>query len=90
MTNNTPKPQNAIAALALRTGTEFVAGIIVGVIFGLAIDHFFPTKPFGLIIMILLGAAAGLRNIFRLVGQEFSAVESSNPKKRANDSEKKS
>jgi ATP synthase protein I len=89
MRNNTPKPGNAIASLALRAGTEFVSGIIVGVIFGLAMDHFFSTKPFGLIIMIVLGAAAGFRNIFRLVGRDFSTVESSNSTERASDSEKK-
>ncbi|MBW8309499.1 MAG: AtpZ/AtpI family protein [Candidatus Paracaedibacteraceae bacterium] len=89
MTNNTPKPKNAIAGLALRAGTEFISGIIMGVIFGLAIDHFFPTKPFGLIIMILLGAAAGLRNIFRLVGRDFSAVESNSPKEKTSDRQEK-
>lgn len=65
-----------MTSLALRAGSEFVSGIIVGVVFGLAIDHFFNTKPFGLIVMILLGAAAGFRNIFRLVSQGSPALES--------------
>jgi ATP synthase protein I len=65
-----------VASLALRAGTEFISGLIVGVIFGLGIDHFFNTKPFGLIVMILLGAAAGFRNIFRLVSYSSSDVKS--------------
>lgn len=61
--------------LAYRVGVEFVSGIFVGVLFGIAVDHFFSTKPWGLIIFILLGAGAGFRNIFRLVQQPESKVK---------------
>lgn len=76
MSHNTNRPKQPLTSLALRAGTEFISGLIVGVIFGLGIDHFFSTKPFGLIIMILLGAAAGFRNIFRLVSYSSSDVKS--------------
>ncbi|MBX3458316.1 MAG: AtpZ/AtpI family protein [Candidatus Paracaedibacteraceae bacterium] len=76
MSHNTNRPKQPVASLALRAGTEFISGLIVGVIFGLGIDHFFNTKPFGLIVMILLGAAAGFRNIFRLVSYSSSDVKS--------------
>ncbi|WP_033444554.1 AtpZ/AtpI family protein [Candidatus Odyssella thessalonicensis] len=89
MTDNTSKPQNSMTSFVLRAGTEFTSGIFVGVIFGLAIDHFFNTKPFGLIIMILLGAAAGFRNIFKLVCQNFSTVKSNHPHGKPSDLEKK-
>ncbi len=76
MSDNTNKPKQPMTSLAFRVGSEFISGIIVGVVFGLGIDHFFNTKPFGLIVMILLGAAAGFRNIFRLVSQSSTALES--------------
>jgi F0F1-type ATP synthase assembly protein I len=76
MNNNTNRPKQPMTSLALRAGTEFISGIIVGVVFGLGIDHFFSTKPFGLIIMIILGAAAGFRNIFRLVTFDPSDIKS--------------
>lgn len=61
--------------LAYRVGIEFVSSIFVGVLFGIAVDHFFLTKPWGLIIFILLGTGAGFRNIFRLVQQQESNVK---------------
>lgn len=76
MDHNTQPPKPPVTSIALRAGTEFVSGIIVGVVFGLAIDHFFNTKPFGLVIMILLGAAAGFRNIYRLVSPDLSQGKS--------------
>ncbi|MBX3486607.1 MAG: AtpZ/AtpI family protein [Candidatus Paracaedibacteraceae bacterium] len=76
MSHNTEPTKQPITSLALRVGTEFVSGIIVGVVFGLGIDHLFNTKPFGLVLMILLGAAAGFRNIFRLVNQNALALKS--------------
>lgn len=76
MSPNTKPSKSPIISLAFRAGSEFISGIIVGLVFGLAIDHFFGTKPFGMIIMILLGAAAGFRNIFKLVTQDETKVKS--------------
>lgn len=52
--------------VAFRVGSEFFSGILVGLIFGYGIDHFFSTKPWGMVVMILLGFAAGMRNIIKL------------------------
>lgn len=49
-----------------RIGVEFVSGIFVGVLLGYAVDSNFKTKPWGLIGFILLGAAAGFWNIYKL------------------------
>ena len=49
MSNNIQKNQ-----LAYRVGTEFIAGIFVGVLFGYIFDYYFQTKPWGIIIFILL------------------------------------
>jgi ATP synthase protein I len=53
---------------ALRIGTEFTSGILVGLLMGYAIDQVLGTQPWGLVVMVLLGAAAGILNIFRLMG----------------------
>ncbi len=52
--------------LAFRVGTEFFSGILAGLFLGYGIDHFFGTKPWGIVVMILLGFATGFRNIFKL------------------------
>jgi ATP synthase protein I len=46
-------------------GIEFVSAVFMGVGCGLFIDWAFDTSPWGLIVMFVMGAAAGLLNIFR-------------------------
>jgi ATP synthase protein I len=45
--------------LALRVGSDFTAGIIVGGLLGWGIDRSFGTTPWGLIICLALGFVAG-------------------------------
>ena len=56
-------------AMALRYGAEFGASVFVGIVFGLIIDHFFGTKPWGLLIMMGFGLAAGILNVIRAYRQ---------------------
>ena len=60
-------PQSGLG-LAYRVGIEFISGILVGLILGYALDQGLGTQPWGLVIMVLVGASAGLLNIFRLLG----------------------
>lgn len=53
---------------AYRLGIEFISGILVGLLLGYGIDNLFGTKPWGLVIMVLLGAVASLLTVFRLLG----------------------
>jgi ATP synthase protein I len=48
-----------------RLASEFVAAILVGAGLGWVIDSFLPTRPWGTIILLLLGFAAGVLNIVR-------------------------
>lgn len=50
----------------MRAASELVAGILVGTGLGFLLDRFFGTKPWLLIIFMMLGMAAGFRNIYRL------------------------
>ncbi len=52
-------------ALALRYGAEFGASVFVGIMIGLGIDHFFGTRPWGLLIMLGFGLAAGILGVIR-------------------------
>ncbi|MEL7113602.1 MAG: AtpZ/AtpI family protein [Pseudomonadota bacterium] len=52
-------------ALALRYGAEFGASVFVGIMMGLGIDHFFGTEPWGLLIMMCFGIAAGILGVIR-------------------------
>jgi ATP synthase protein I len=76
---NTPKSPSI--GIASRAGIELVSGIFVGVLFGYFIDYTFHSKPWGMLVMILLGAAAGFRNIFRLVQSDSKLTSVSSKKK---------
>jgi len=59
------------ASLALRFGGEFGAAILVGSLLGYGIDYFLHTSPWGLVIGLAVGFAAGVVNVVR-VAQSFS------------------
>ena len=52
-------------AMALRLGADFVAGVVVGVALGWGVDRLFGTAPWGLIVFVLLGFAAGVLSVLR-------------------------
>jgi len=54
-------------SFAMRVGVELVAALAVGVGIGLLLDYWLGTKPWLLLLFFVLGAAAGLVNVFRLV-----------------------
>lgn len=56
-------------ANAVRLSSEFVAAVIVGVAIGWVLDKWVGTSPWGLIVFLLLGFAAGVVNVMRATGQ---------------------
>lgn len=65
---------NGDMALGLRVGVELVAGVLFGLALGFGIDWWLDTKPWGMIILIFLGAIAGFMNVYRLTsGQGYAA-----------------
>ena len=48
--------------------SELIAGVVVGALIGWGIDHVLPTKPWGLIVFVLLGFTAGVVNVIRSAG----------------------
>lgn len=55
-------------AKAARLSSEFIGGVVAGGIVGWLFDHFLGTKPWGLIVFLLLGFAAGTLNVMRSAG----------------------
>jgi ATP synthase protein I len=55
-------------ARALRLSSEFIAGILLGGAIGLALDYFLGWSPWGLIVFLLIGFAAGTLNAMRSAG----------------------
>ena len=50
-----------------RVATELLAGLLIGTSLGWLIDNWLNTSPLFLIIFFLLGGAAGILNLWRLI-----------------------
>jgi len=55
-------------ARGFRLSTELVAGVLVGAAIGWLIDRLLGISPWGMIIFLLLGFAAGVLNVMRAAG----------------------
>lgn len=71
-----PAPGSAIAgepsamAIGLRVGVELVSAFAVAVAIGWALDRWLHTSPILLAVFVLLGGAAGVANVWRLMGRQ--------------------
>jgi ATP synthase protein I len=63
-----PTSDPSAMARGLRLSTELVAGVLVGAAIGWLIDRFVGTSPWGFIVFLLLGFAAGILNVMRAAG----------------------
>ena len=52
--------------IAFRLGTELTVATVIGGLLGYALDSFFGTKPWGLVVGIVLGSAAGCFAVYRV------------------------
>ncbi|MFL5045726.1 MAG: AtpZ/AtpI family protein [Xanthobacteraceae bacterium] len=55
-------------ARGMRLSAELVGGVVIGVILGWLADRWLGTSPWGLIVFLLLGFAAGVLNVMRSAG----------------------
>ena len=63
----------------LKLASEFVAGIIVGAAIGYGIDRLAGTMPFGLIVFLMIGFAAGVLNVLRSVSPKPATTPAASP-----------
>ena len=68
-TDRASRPVDSSAmARGFRLSTELVAGVVVGAVIGWALDRWLGISPWGLIVFVLLGFAAGVLNVIRGAG----------------------
>lgn len=67
-----PKKSASVAGygLGMKMVLDLVGGALVGLIFGLAVDEWLGTKPWGLFILLTLGMVAGFRLMLRTAHQQ--------------------
>jgi ATP synthase protein I len=65
-------------ARGMRIASEFIAAILVGTLIGYLIDLGLGTSPWGLLILFMVGFAAGIRNVIRVVA-ELNAASAVSP-----------
>ena len=64
-----PAGANASAlARGFRLSTELVAGVLLGAAIGWLLDRWLGISPWGMIVFLLLGFAAGVLNVMRAEG----------------------
>ena len=62
---NDKEKRGSFMGSAFKLGTELVAAVGIGTIFGFILDNWFGTKPWLIIIFFFLGAAGGMLNVIR-------------------------
>ena len=67
-----PSAMGQAVSLGLRVTSEFVAAILVAGFIGWQLDRWFHSSPAGLIVFIVLGAAAGFWNVYRIAARTGS------------------
>jgi len=85
-----PRKQEApptTIGIATRLSTEMVVAVAVGGGLGWALDHFLGTRPIFLVVMFLLGAAAGIRNVMRAAAELNARAAGATPAPSQDDDE---
>jgi ATP synthase protein I len=63
-----PTSDPSAMARGFRLSTELVAGVLVGAGVGWVLDRVLGISPWGMIVFLLLGFAAGVLNVMRVAG----------------------
>jgi len=65
-------------AMVSSMGISVVLAIAIGVWFGLTLDRWLGTKPWFFYIFLLIGIAAGFKNIYVIAGKEIRRNDDDN------------
>ena len=63
-----PRADTSGFARGFRLSTEFIGGVLLGALVGWLIDRWLHISPWGLIVFLMLGFAAGVLNVMRAAG----------------------
>jgi ATP synthase protein I len=72
-------------ARGFRLSSELVAGVLVGAAIGWALDRLLGSSPWGMIVFLLLGFAAGVVNVVRAAGVAPGSTSGRPPDSNKND-----
>lgn len=64
--NQMEGPPNSVLGLAFRVGIELVSAVAVGLGIGWLLDQWLGTKPWLMLVFIILGGCAGMLNVYRM------------------------
>jgi len=64
---NAAGSQPSSMGVGLRVGVELLAALVVGVAIGWYLDRWLHTSPLMLIVFVLMGGAAGIANVWRML-----------------------
>ncbi len=67
-TGSDASAQSSTMGVGLRVGVEMVSAMAVAVAIGWYLDRWLHTSPAFLIVFVLLGGAAGVANVWRIIG----------------------
>jgi ATP synthase protein I len=67
--------QSSSMGVGLRVGVELLSALVVGVAIGWYLDRWLHTSPLMLIIFVLMGGAAGVANVWRLMAPKRPGPE---------------
>jgi ATP synthase protein I len=63
-----PTSDSRALGQAMRLSAEFIAGVLAGGMIGYLVDALVGTRPWGLIVCLILGFFAGMLNLLRAAG----------------------
>jgi ATP synthase protein I len=63
---NIKAPPSNVLGLAFRVAVELVSALVVGAIIGWSLDYWLDTRPWIMLVFVVLGGAAGVLNVYRL------------------------
>ena len=64
--NNEKNEKASALSLAFRVGVELVSAVAVGTGLGWALDYWLETRPWLMILFIIIGVIAGILNVYRV------------------------
>ena len=59
-------PPGNVLGLAFRVSVELISALAVGAAIGWFLDHWLDTRPWLMLVFVVLGGAAGILNVYRL------------------------